>query len=105
MFTLNNKEWTIVFVPPMSYSLQKNDGTYTLGSCDGVTRTIYIQDGLSEFMLWRVLCHEITHAILFSYNIFLDLEQEEVLADLVATYGEEILLVTKEVYNRIKRGY
>ena len=56
-------------------------------------------------MLWRILCHEITHAVLFSYNIDLNLYEEEVLADLVATYGGEILMTTKEVYETIKRGF
>lgn len=38
-------------------------------------------------MMKKVLSHEITHAAMFSYNISLSMEQEELLADLVATYG------------------
>ena len=105
IFYIGNQEWTVIFVPPMSYSLQRQDGTYTYGSCDNPTHTIYIQNGLSEFMLWRVLCHEITHTVLFSYNIDLNLYEEEVLADLIATYGGEILMTTEEVYETIKRGF
>ena len=39
----------------------------------------------------KVLCHEITHAAMFSYNVNLSLEQEELVADLISTYGEEIV--------------
>jgi len=35
----------------------------------------------------KVLCHELTHAAMFSYGIELSIEQEELLADLIATYG------------------
>ena len=55
-------------------------------------------------MLWRILCHEITHAVLFSYNIDLNLYEEEVLADLVATYGGESLLSTNAVYEALSLG-
>jgi hypothetical protein len=34
-----------------------------------------------------VLSHELTHAAMFSYNIDLSYEQEELFADLIATYG------------------
>ena len=43
---------------------------------------------------------------MFSYNIELSLEQEEILADLIATYGQEIAHITNLVFKRIveKRG-
>ena len=39
-----------------------------------------------------------------SYNINLSLEQEEILADLIATYGEEILIITNKIFTKLKRG-
>ena len=39
---------------------------------------------------------------MFSYNINLTIEQEEVLADLIATYGQEIVHITNLVFKRIK---
>ena len=57
---------------------------------------------LDEQMLWKVLCHEITHAAMFSYNILLTIDQEELLADLVATYGYEIIEITNKVFSKIK---
>ena len=53
-------------------------------------------------MLKKVLCHEITHAAMFSYDIVLTLDQEELLADLIATYGEEIIEVTNKIFSKIK---
>ena len=33
---------------------------------------------------------------MFSYNVYLSLEQEEVIADIIATYGEEIINITNK---------
>lgn len=52
-------------------------------------------------MVKKVLCHEITHAAMFSYGIDLDLMQEEMLADLISTYGQEIICLTNKIYKRI----
>jgi hypothetical protein len=40
---------------------------------------------------------------MFSYEVDLTLEQEEVLADLIATYGEEIIEVTNVLFNKITK--
>ena len=42
---------------------------------------------------------------MFSYNVDLTLEQEELVADLVATYGEEIIDITNTVFKKIKGAY
>ena len=42
---------------------------------------------------------------MFSYGVKLTLEQEELLADLLATYGNEISSVTNKIFNKIKGGY
>lgn len=39
---------------------------------------------------------------MFSYNIDLSIEQEELLADLMATYGQEIIHITNGIFKRIK---
>ncbi len=53
-------------------------------------------------LLKKVLCHEIVHAAMFSYNVDLTLEQEELVADLIATYGEEIIEITNQMFKKIK---
>lgn len=57
---------------------------------------------LNTEMRWRVLCHEITHAAMYSYNVQLNIDQEEILADLVATYGYEIIEITNKIFKKIE---
>lgn len=68
-------------------SLRRPNGSFTLGCCDDNLKTIYIADGLTDFYFKKVLCHELVHACMYSYNVELNDYQEEVLADLIATYG------------------
>ena len=80
-----------------------NYDRFTLGCCDNATKTIYIADGLSEDKFYKVLGHEVTHAAIFSYQVILTEDQEELLADIISTYGKEIVLVTNRVFRKIKK--
>lgn len=82
--------------------LFRSDGTSTVGTCDDISKTIYLNNGLSGALLKKVLCHEITHAAMFSYDVDLSIEQEELLADLIATYGEEIIAIANKVFTKLK---
>ena len=42
---------------------------------------------------------------MFSYKVKLTLEQEELLADLLATYGDEIFFVTDKIFKKLTGGY
>lgn len=105
MFNINGEEWEILMVSPFHPKLLRSDGTYTIGACDDYEKTIYINDELSAFYIEKVLCHEITHAAMFSYNIELNIEQEEVLADLIATYGQEIIHITNLIFGRLREKW
>lgn len=102
MFNINGEEWRVLLVSPNHLSLIKSDGSYTIGVCDDNKKTIYINELLNEEYFKKVLCHEITHAAMFSYNIELNIEQEELLADLIATYGQEIIHMTNLLFRRLK---
>ena len=39
---------------------------------------------------------------MFSYQINLTLDQEELIADFIATYGEEIIDITNFLFNKLK---
>lgn len=104
MFDINGERWEILLVSPAHPRLIRSDGSITVGTCDDIDKTIYIDFTLDETMLKRVLCHELTHAAMFSYNIDLDLMQEELLADLIATYGQEIIHMTNLLFKRIKEN-
>ena len=100
MFEINGETWYINLVSPQHPMLQRSDGTYALGSCDDGTKTIYINES-APFMK-KILCHELTHAAMFSYNVDLTWEQEELLADLIATYGQEIIHMTNLLFHRLR---
>lgn len=102
MFNINGEDWHIVAVPPHSPELKRIDGGYTIGVCDDDMKTIFVATGLPTGLLKKVLCHEIVHAAMFSYNVELTLEQEEIIADLAASYGEEIFDITDKMFKKIK---
>lgn len=54
--------------------LKRSDGSYTIGSCDDTHKAIYLNENLNKQRLKRVLCHEITHAAMFSYNVDLTID-------------------------------
>ena len=83
--------------------LMRLNGEYALGSCDDIVKGIYIVKGLEINKFKKVLCHELTHAAMYSYNVDLTIEQEELLADLIATYGQEIVNETNRIFTRLKR--
>ena len=101
MFLINNTYWKLAFVSPDFPLLQRESGDYSIGACDNLTRTIYINETLRDKLLKKVLCHEITHAAMFSYNVSLTPEQEELIADLISTYGEQIVYITNKIFNKL----
>lgn len=92
-------------VSPTYPTLERSDGSYALGVCDNYDKIIYINDTLSQEKTQKVLCHELVHACIFSYDISLDVHQEEILADLIATYGQEIIFKTNKIFSRIKQNW
>ena len=82
--------------------LIRSDGSLSIGACDDASKTIYLNKNLKGDLLKKVLCHELTHAAMFSYNVELTLEQEEMLAELIATYGEEIIDITNTIFYKLK---
>lgn len=102
MFTINKHKWIIKFLNPRDDIFLMDNGEYTVGSCDNYTKTIYLSTSLKGEFLKKVLCHEIVHAAMFSYNIELSFDQEELIANLIATYGEEIISITNEMFKRLQ---
>lgn len=101
MFNINGEEWYVKFVPDYHHMLYRSDGSLSIGTCDDIDKTIYINGNLRGALLKKVLCHEITHAAMFSYDVQLTIEQEELLADLIATYGEEIIMIANKVFKKL----
>ena len=103
MFNINGIDWEIKFTSPNHPKLKRPNGSLALGACDDATKTIYISETVPMNKLRKVLCHEVTHAAMFSYQVILDPSQEELVADLIATYGSEIISVTNRIFSRIAK--
>ena len=103
MFIINGEQWRVLFVPENYVALLKPNGDFAAGACDDYTKTIYLSNLLSRDYLKKVLAHEVTHAAMFSYNVSLSLAQEELLAELMSTFGEEIVDITNIIFNYLKR--
>ena len=103
MLEINNEEWRVVFVSWNHPMMFRSDGSLTIGACNDESKTIYVSEEIIDdpYLTKKVLCHEITHAAMFSYNITLSWEQEELLADLIATYGQEIIHITNLLFHRL----
>ena len=70
--------------------------------CDNYTKTIYLANNLKGYKLKKVLCHELVHAAMFSYDIKIsNLEEEELLANIIASYGKEIIKMTDKILRRL----
>ena len=105
MFIVNNEYWRIQFAPWGSQVLIRPNGELALGMCDSNTHTIYIADWLDSDTTRRVLCHEVTHAAMFSYGIRLTYDEEELVADIISTFGEEIISITNRVFHALKERF
>ena len=103
MFIINGEQWRVSFVPENYVALLTPNGDFAVGACDDYTKTIYLSNLLYGDYLKKVLAHEVTHAAMFSYNVSLSLAQEELLADLMATFGEEIVDITNIIFGYLKR--
>ncbi len=102
MITLNGVDWKLKFVNPYDSNLFRNDGSLTVGMCDSNLRTIFINENLGGDFLRKVLCHELTHAAMFSYGIMLTNDQEELVANVLSTYGNEIIDKTNLIFSKIR---
>ena len=105
MILLNNDKWGILLVPSNHPVLCRPDGTLSVARCDDDKKVIYISNILKDEYLRKVLCHEITHAVICSYNIKVGMYHEEMIADLIASHGEEILYNTQEYFDKINWGF
>lgn len=90
MFKINNKTWEIVKISRQNPMLMRSDGSRTVGMTDRDTKRIYLADDLRGKFLDRVLCHELCHAFCLSYNVYMDIDTEEIVADFLTTYGREV---------------
>lgn len=97
MIAINGHAWSIYRVSRFDCNLRRPDGTIALGSTDTQSRSIYIQEGLPEYVTEKVLNHELTHAYMHELGIRIEPMAEELTADFLATYSGDILKISKNI--------
>ena len=102
MFRINGEKWLVKFTAPNDRIFIMDNGEYTIRICDDIPKTIYLATNLEGPLLKKVLCYEIVHVAIFSYNVDLAYEQEELLANVIATYGEEICEIINKVFKKLQ---
>lgn len=100
-FEVNGRTWELVFVNPRSRHLRRSDRSFTLGVTDSNTDMIYIADNLSDEMTERVICHELTHCICFSWGISIPIQLEEWLCNFMSDHGKEIVYLLDDLLSVI----
>jgi len=104
MIQINGELWRVRIVPPQHPVLYRN-GNPAIGCCDDNVKTIFISNILTQREMKKVLCHEIVHAAMYSYDVPITDYVEEIVADLIATYGNEIMSLTHMTYDKMLGWY
>lgn len=103
IFNINGTNWQVQYENPLSDELKRSDNVSVLGVTDRDTHTIYLSSALHGHMERKVLIHEVCHAICMSYDVYLPIEQEEILCDFVATYGDEVFDIVDMILGAVRR--
>jgi Zn-dependent peptidase ImmA (M78 family) len=101
MIVINGERWRVRIVSPSHPILVYKTGNLALGCCDDITKTIYLSQSLSKHKMRQVLCHELVHAAMYSYNVDLEDNIEEIVANIIAEYGDEIIRLTN-TFDKLK---
>lgn len=104
MFIINNTQWNLVFCDAYNNNLRRSDGSLTVGMTDNNTKCVYLSDMLQGKFLRKVVAHELVHCFCFSYDIYIPIEQEEFMADWVATYGEDLIYLLDDIMRNITKN-
>lgn len=104
-FTVNNQEWTLLFVNPSNNNLKRSDGSITIGMTDNNTKTVYINNRLNNYMTDKVICHELTHVFAFEFGYYMPIETEEIVADFMSLYGRNIVYLLDDLVAVLKKAY
>lgn len=103
MFEINGIAWDIIFVNPNSDKLNRSDGSITFGVTDWNDKCVYLSNAMYGAFLERVLCHELTHCVCFSWDISIPIETEEWLCNFMADHGKEVIYLLDDLMRSVLR--
>jgi hypothetical protein len=72
---------------------------------DNNTRTVYINNRLSDYMTNKVLAHEICHVFAFSFDYSMPIEVEETVADFFSLFGRDMINLLDDLTLILKKAY
>lgn len=106
-FVMNGDLWKVRFTSPQNPVLVDRTHTLTAAVTDPETMTIYLADNLYGGFLQKVLIHELSHAVMYSYDLVSEIHRmckkkywipmEEFCANLIANYGSEVFGIAYSV--------
>lgn len=106
-FVMNGDLWKVRFTSPQNPVLVDRTHTLTVAVTDPETMTIYLADNLYGGFLQKVLIHELSHAVMYSYDLVSEIHRmckkkywipmEEFCANLIANYGSEVFGIAYSV--------
>lgn len=101
MFEINGILWDILFVNPNSDKLRRSDGSITHAVTDWNDRTVYVSTFPRGAFLRKIICHELCHCFCFSFDIRMNIEEEERLADWISRFGEDLVYLLDDLMRSI----
>ena len=102
-FTVNNQEWELLFVNPNSKELMRSNGTITIGTTDNIKKKVFINNRLNDYLFDKCLAHELCHVYAFSFDYFMDIQTEEIVADFFSLFGRSMVYMLDDFVNILKR--
>lgn len=102
-FKINNHTWQLKFIRPSNKHLQRSDGSWTFGTTDGNLKTIFIIDNMSDYMVDKILVHELSHAHAMEYDYYMPIEIEEIVCDFLSLYGRSVVYMADDLMSNILR--
>lgn len=106
-FVMNGDLWKVRFTSPQNPVLVDRTHILTVAVTDPETMTIYLADNLYGGFLQKVLIHELSHAVMYSYDLVSEIHRmckkkywipmEEFCANLIANYGSEVFGIAYSV--------
>lgn len=110
IFSMNGRQWVVIFVDGFSDKLIDRTGTLTLATTDPSNNTVYISNTIHGELLERVTKHELAHCVMVSYGLINDIhrmvypeywiEAEEWACNLIADYSKYIWILTSKIIKK-----
>ena len=94
---INNFHYELIYVDEKDENLEIDNGDYRSGITDFRKKKIYIANNLNNDSYKYTLKHELTHAIIDSYGLLQIEWNDEIIADFMAIYSNEL----QELYKKV----